>query len=47
MQQLNVPSRFITVDGGGHGPGVMIEKYYEQMVDFFKTQKKQNAKIKF
>jgi acetyl esterase/lipase len=47
MQQLNVPSQFITVDGGGHGPGVMIEKYYEQMVDFFKTQKKQNAKIKF
>jgi acetyl esterase/lipase len=45
MQQINVPSRFITVDGGGHGPGVMIEKYYKQMVDFFKIQKKSVAKL--
>lgn len=40
MQQLNVPSQFITVDGGEHGPGVMIEKYYAEMVSFFKIQRK-------
>lgn len=45
MQQLNVSSQFITVEGGEHGPGVMIEKYYEQMVDFFKIQKKRLSKL--
>ena len=45
MQQVNVSSQFITVDGGEHGPGVMIEKYYEQMVNFFKTQKKRVSKL--
>ena len=45
MQQLKVPSQFITVDGGGHGPGVMIEKYYGEMVNFFKTQKKRMSKL--
>lgn len=45
MQQVNVPSQFITFDGGGHGPGVMIDKYYKEMVDFFKIQKKNVAKL--
>ncbi len=27
---------FVPVAGGGHGPGVMIDKYYAQMVSFFK-----------
>ena len=35
-----VKASFIPVEGGGHGPGVMIDKYYEKMIDFF------NANIK-
>ena len=45
MQQLKVSSQFITVDAGEHGPGVMIEKYYERMLNFFITQKKRVAKL--
>ncbi len=45
MQQFKVSSQFITVDGGEHGPGVMIEKYYERMLNFFITQKKSVVKL--
>jgi dipeptidyl aminopeptidase/acylaminoacyl peptidase len=31
-----VKAEFIPVVGGGHGPGVMIDKYYEKMIAFFK-----------
>ncbi len=29
----------VIVPGGGHGPGVMIEKYYSQMIGFLNTAK--------
>ena len=47
MQLKKIPSQFLTVDGGEHGPGVMIDKYYKEMVDFFKIQKNNVKKNKF
>ncbi len=38
LQMEGVKSNFITVDGGGHGPGVLENKYFEQMVKFFKAK---------
>lgn len=35
LQLAKVPSHFITVPGGQHGPGVYDEKYLKMMVDFF------------
>ena len=40
LQSAGVKSELIIVDGGGHGPGVMIDKYYTQMIDFFKSKTK-------
>ena len=36
LKETGVESRFITVEGGGHGPGVMIQPYFDAMVGFFK-----------
>jgi acetyl esterase/lipase len=36
LKSKDVKATFIPVPGGGHGPGVMIDKYYEMMVKFFK-----------
>jgi acetyl esterase/lipase len=36
LMSKGVKAGFVPVAGGGHGPGVMIEKYYEMMVAFFK-----------
>ncbi|MBK8392031.1 MAG: prolyl oligopeptidase family serine peptidase [Saprospiraceae bacterium] len=47
MQLKKIPSQFLTVDGGEHGPGVMIDKYYKEIVDFFKIQKNNVKKNKF
>jgi hypothetical protein len=30
-----VPSQFVVVPGGQHGPGLFEEKYYKMMTDFF------------
>ena len=38
LQQEGVKSDLVIIAGGGHGPGVMIEKYYDRMVAFFKGQ---------
>jgi hypothetical protein len=38
LKKAKVPSQFIVVPGGRHGPGVMEEKYYKVMVDFFNNQ---------
>jgi acetyl esterase/lipase len=35
LQKAGVGSRFVTVPGGGHGPGVFEEKYFKMMTDFF------------
>lgn len=40
LQQAGAKSSLLMVEGGGHGPGVMIDKYYRQMIDFFKNQSK-------
>ncbi len=36
LKSKRVNSTFIPVAGGGHGPGVMIDKYYDKMVEFFR-----------
>ncbi|MFX0557815.1 prolyl oligopeptidase family serine peptidase [Maribacter sp. CXY002] len=38
LHNTKVPSNLIIVDGGGHGPGVMIDTYYTQMINFFKAE---------
>ncbi|AFK04304.1 dienelactone hydrolase [Emticicia oligotrophica DSM 17448] len=38
MQKEGVKSELIIIEGGGHGPGVMIDKYYVQMITFFKSK---------
>lgn len=39
LQKAKVPSKFVSVPNGKHGPGVHIEKYLNMMVDFFIDQK--------
>lgn len=34
LQQAGIKSELIIVAGGGHGPGVMIDKYYDKMINF-------------
>lgn len=38
LQENDIESELVIVDGGGHGPGVMIDKYLDKMVDFFKSK---------
>lgn len=38
LQKAKVSSQFIIVPGGQHGPGLLEEKYYRVMVDFFNEQ---------
>ena len=40
LQNTGVKSQLVIVDGGGHGPGVKIDKYYSQMIEFFKKESK-------
>jgi dipeptidyl aminopeptidase/acylaminoacyl peptidase len=40
LQSEGVKSELIIVDGGEHGPGIMIDKYYTQMIEFFKSKAK-------
>lgn len=40
MQAAEASSELVIVEGGKHGPGVMIPKYYEQMIHFFKAKLK-------
>lgn len=36
LTSKGVSATFVPVPGGGHGPGVMIDRYYAMMVEFFK-----------
>lgn len=36
LKAKNVTANLIPVAGGGHGPGVMIDQYFQEMVKFFK-----------
>ena len=40
LQKAGVRSELIIVPGGGHGPGVLIDKYFDKMVAFLKEQLK-------
>ncbi|MES2518602.1 MAG: alpha/beta hydrolase [Bacteroidota bacterium] len=40
LQSAGVKSELVIIPGGEHGPGVMIDKYYAQMITFFKSQLK-------
>ncbi len=44
LQSVNVKSELVLVAGGQHGPGVMIDKYYEQAIAFFKNELKLKKK---
>lgn len=44
LQKEGVPSELVIISGGGHGPGVMIDKYYDQMLTFFEKEKKKVKK---
>jgi acetyl esterase/lipase len=44
MQKEGVKSALVIIKGGGHGPGVMIDTYYAQMIDFFKKELKKQTK---
>ncbi len=39
LKSQGIPSDFVLVAGGGHGPGVMIDTYFAQMIKFFDTQR--------
>lgn len=38
LQQAGIKSELVLIKGGEHGPGVMIEKYYNRMIDFLKQE---------
>ena len=44
LQQRGVRSELVIIPGGGHGPGVMIETYYDKMITFFKDELKRVKK---
>jgi acetyl esterase/lipase len=44
LQQQGVKSELMIIPGGGHGPGVMIEKYYDKMIQFFNDELKKTKK---
>lgn len=38
LQLKKVPSQFVTVPNGGHGPGVFEDKYFKMMTEFFSSE---------
>lgn len=40
LQKEGVKSELVIIPNGGHGPGVLIDKYFEQMIVFFKENLK-------
>jgi acetyl esterase/lipase len=41
LKEDKINAEFITVDGGKHGPGVLIPKYFQKMIFFFDEQRKE------
>lgn len=37
LQAANAKSELVIIEGGKHGPGVMIDTYFTQMIKFFKS----------
>jgi len=44
LHQEGVKAELVIVPGGQHGPGVMIDKYYDQMISFLLDQRKSQSK---
>ena len=44
LRKERVRCELIIIPGGGHGPGVMIEKYYDRMIAFFEQEYKTAGK---
>lgn len=40
LQQFGIKSELVLIKGGEHGPGVMIEKYYNKMIAFLKQEQR-------
>ncbi len=40
LDDKKVENELIIIEGGKHGPGVMIPEYYDRMIDFFKSHMK-------
>lgn len=40
LQQQGIKSELVLIKGGEHGPGVMIEKYYDKMIAFLKQEQR-------
>jgi acetyl esterase/lipase len=38
LQKANVPSQFVLVPNGQHGPGLFVDKYFKMMTDFFSME---------
>jgi acetyl esterase/lipase len=38
LQKAKVPSQFILVPNGQHGPGVLLDQYFKMMTDFFRKE---------
>jgi len=45
LKKEGAKAELIIIPEGGHGPGVMIEKYYDRMIEFFKVEMKAAKKI--
>lgn len=44
LHAADVKSELVIVKDGGHGPGVMIDMYYDKMITFFKNELKNGKK---
>jgi acetyl esterase/lipase len=44
LRKAGVQAELVLVPGGQHGPGVMIDKYYDQMISFLQSQMRLRAK---
>jgi len=45
LKNAKVPCQFVSVPGGGHGPGVQVEQNLKMMTDFFVREMKRKNKI--
>jgi len=39
LKEQKIQSEYVLIPGGGHGPGVMIDTYFAQMIKFFDAQR--------
>ncbi len=46
LQKAKVPSQFVLVPNGQHGPGTQVKQYLDMMVDFFVKEYHKKVKTK-